>query len=447
MSNALAIAGVTAVLQSLLGSLRNDLVAAMNVDITLSSLAPEDVAQDKNSPPCLNLFLYQVTPNAALRNSNLASVNAAGARVTRPSLALDLHYLLTAYGSADLQAEVLLGYGMQVFHENPVLTRDTVRSVLNPAVPPPAMTIQAALTHAGLADQLELVKLSLSNMNLEELSKLWTALKANFRPSAAYQATVVLIDSGKAATAALPVLSRGTVVAGSVLDPVTHLPISKRESGVQVQGSVLSPFAQIDSFELSSQQPAAVPGDTLTLSGHSLAGIAGQYRLLLSNPKLGISLSAIGPEVAASASDQAVSFVLAIPANSPAGIYSAIMQLNKVGVAAPQLSNVVSLTVAPRFAANPLPTQIALGGASTVTLHPQCLTELRPNQNVSLILGNIEVTAEPFTTPTTTPSFVFNGLQPGKYQVRLRVDGIDSLFIDRSQSPAVFIGPQLTVTP
>jgi hypothetical protein len=109
------------------------------------------VAQYNDSPPCLNLFLYQVTPNTALRNTALPSVNAAGNRIARPPLALDLHYLLTAYGSDDLQAEVLLGYGMQVFHENPVLSRATVRGVLNPPVPP-VPSIYAALTKAGLAE-------------------------------------------------------------------------------------------------------------------------------------------------------------------------------------------------------------------------------------------------------------------------------------------------------
>ena len=47
-----------------------------------------------------------------------------GQRITNPPLALDLHYLLTAYGIAELQAEVLLGYGMQLLHEHPVLGRE-----------------------------------------------------------------------------------------------------------------------------------------------------------------------------------------------------------------------------------------------------------------------------------------------------------------------------------
>jgi hypothetical protein len=40
MSNALAIAGVTAVLQALLDSLKADITAALGAGVTLSSVAP-----------------------------------------------------------------------------------------------------------------------------------------------------------------------------------------------------------------------------------------------------------------------------------------------------------------------------------------------------------------------------------------------------------------------
>ena len=54
------------------------------------------------------------------------------ARSTSPPLALDLHYLLTAYGSADFQAEILLGYAMHLLHERPVLDRAAIRTRARP---------------------------------------------------------------------------------------------------------------------------------------------------------------------------------------------------------------------------------------------------------------------------------------------------------------------------
>ena len=58
----------------------------------------------ERAPPrtnVLNFFLYQVTPNLGWRNADLPSRENGGSRTTYPPLALDLHYLLTAYGSQD----------------------------------------------------------------------------------------------------------------------------------------------------------------------------------------------------------------------------------------------------------------------------------------------------------------------------------------------------------
>ena len=74
----------------------------------------------------INLFLFQATENAGWRNYGLPARAANGDRISNPPLALDLSYLLTAYGSGPLHAEALLGYAMFVLHEMPVLTRDAI---------------------------------------------------------------------------------------------------------------------------------------------------------------------------------------------------------------------------------------------------------------------------------------------------------------------------------
>ena len=80
------------------------------------------------SRPALTLYLYRVTMNEHLRNQPYTG----GSSDEPPPLALDLHYLLTAYGAEELHAEILLGYGMQLLHETPVLTRDAIRRSLAP---------------------------------------------------------------------------------------------------------------------------------------------------------------------------------------------------------------------------------------------------------------------------------------------------------------------------
>src|SRR5215813_15601090 len=131
MSSALAISAVTAVLESLLNSVY---ASAGLGSVTVSALAPDlvqsSLGSDSNSLQ-VNVFLHQVTFNAAWRNVDLPSLAADGrTRVYNPPLALDLHYLLTAYGSEDWQAEALLGHAVQLLFATPVLPRHGIRSTL-----------------------------------------------------------------------------------------------------------------------------------------------------------------------------------------------------------------------------------------------------------------------------------------------------------------------------
>ena len=210
MSNALGIAAVTAVLKDILN---NRAIDASVGNVTVTAKPPDKIKTDTNEETQLNLFLYQVTPNQGWRNVGEPSVGADGAsRLSNPPLALDLHYLLTAYSDEEFKAEVLLGYAMQALHETPVLTREMVRDhfTVDPAgvtgagLPPPLDSLAAG----ELGDQVELVKITPQPLSSEEISKLWTAFGAHYRPTAGYLATVVLIEGRRPTKAALPVKNR-----------------------------------------------------------------------------------------------------------------------------------------------------------------------------------------------------------------------------------------------
>ena len=113
MSSALAIAGVTAVLRDRLndGLVNHNVAGTLGTTVTVSVLPPDRVVPaDGTEASQLNLFLYQVTPNAAWRNQGLPGHSADGSqRLSNPPLALDLHYLLSAYSGGDLHGEILLG--------------------------------------------------------------------------------------------------------------------------------------------------------------------------------------------------------------------------------------------------------------------------------------------------------------------------------------------------
>lgn len=433
MSNALAIAGVTAVLQSTLRSL-HDTFLELGLAPDITAVAPEEVNQKPDAKPCLNLFLYQVTPNSGWRNFDLASRDSAGNRVASPPLALDLHYLMTAYGSGDLQAEVLLGYGMLAFHETPVLTREQIRSVLHPTNPPPPHSIHKGLETTGLADQIEQIKITLAAMNSEELSKLWTALQARYRPTASYLATVVLIEPRQPSYSALPVLSRGPV------DPVTHL-----DHGAFVQTGLVNPVPEITAFVFPGERLVAWLGHDIEVQGFNLDGTDHQLRLTNARHDINQTL-----EPPTSVTPTSVHFTLPDDAaNIPAGTYAAELQLTRAMLPgedpAQRLSNALPLTIAPQIES--LPATAHLDGNGDLTVALTCKPLLRPEQRVSLLLGGIEALAEPFDTSTDSANFAFRAIPVGKYRARLRVDGVDSVIIDRAATPPGFIGPELEVLP
>jgi hypothetical protein len=213
MSTALGIASVTHVLKDLLndGLINNDVATAVG-DVHISTIPPGLVeASSGTTQTQLNLFMYRVSHNLGWNNIAYPSRNASGDLTANPPLALNLHYLLTAFGDSELHAEILLGYGMQLLHEHPVLEREVIRHSLTLATPGNEGTLPENLRQLAtseLADQIELIKLTPEPINMEEISKLWTAFHTKYRPCTAYLATVVLIESNRSTLSPLPVQER-----------------------------------------------------------------------------------------------------------------------------------------------------------------------------------------------------------------------------------------------
>ena len=230
MSTALAIASVTQVLKDLLdnGLIDNDVTGILGGDVTVTCLTPDQVETAKPGESLLNLFMYHVSPNTGWRNERLPSINSSGERMSNPPLALDLHYILSAYSKEELHTEILLGYGMQLLHENPVLAREAVKRSLSV---PGEFTGTGLPVHlrslstSKLDEQVELVKITPEGISTDEMSKLWTAFQSKYRPSAAYMATVVLIESSRSTKTPLPVRERNIYV-----NPIKQPVISKIKS-------------------------------------------------------------------------------------------------------------------------------------------------------------------------------------------------------------------------
>ncbi len=416
MSNALAISGVTAVLQYFLNIVYNEPASPLG-SVLVSAVAP-DIIQAKigsggSSQLQVNIFLHQVTPNAAWRNVELPSAAPDGrTRLKNPPLALDLHYLLTAYAAEDTQAEALLGYALLMLHENPVLPRGQINTALNDL--PSTNPLAGALSSSGLADQIEMIKVTPAILGREEMAWLWTALKSDFRPTFAFDVSVVLIQSPLASSSALPVLSRN---------------ISADAGGPSQLFEVQAPMGQ----------SAAAPGDAVTVTGQALGGAS---LIALNNGRLGIRYPPFPPSAA---TDLSVSFVVPEdPTNLSAGVYSLSVLFTNGSGQVVRSTNSVPLAIAPKILTVPAPTAVTNASGTLVTL--SCDPQALPNQSVSLAMGGTAAPARTFDTPTASLSFQFPTLPAGSYLARLRVDGVDSpVAVNWAATPPTFAGPFIPV--
>lgn len=431
MSNALALASVTAVLRNLLQNALIDQAVStpLGGPVPVSALPPDRIKTGEPEIVQLNLFLYHVAPNAAWRNVALPSHDPRGQRLTNPPLALDLYYLLSAYSRADFEAEILLGYAMQVLHETPVLARDAIRSSLNPPAPGGGLApAVAALAESDLAEQVELIKLTPQSMSTEEIYKLWGAFQTHYRPSVAYQASVVLIEANQPARVPLPVLTRG--------QPNTA---TGRDEGVMVQPSLLPPFPTLLQADPPNQQTAVRMGESLSCAGHHLAG--DQVQVLFRHVRTAQVL-----ELPASAGATAAGFQVQIPPDPPAapldpdsplnpdnwqaGVYGVRARIQRAGKP-DRLTNELPVALTPRVEVT-----AAIAGNDltfTATVSPK----VWKTQQASLVIAERELAAEPIAvdkTATLTFKAKTGDAPSGPQWVRLRVDGIESILVDRSGS-------------
>src|SRR5262245_11093271 len=161
MSNALAVATVTATLKHVL----TIVVQGSGVDSAVVTAVRPDVASGLPAQG-VNVFLYQVSPNAAWRNADTPTRRADGSLLRRPQAALDLYYLFTFYGEdLTFDQQRLLGTVVRHFHATPVLSRAEIAAV---------QAAEPVLITSTLSEQIELVRFTPINFSLEEMSKLWS---------------------------------------------------------------------------------------------------------------------------------------------------------------------------------------------------------------------------------------------------------------------------------
>ncbi len=148
----------------------------------------------------LILYLHHAGPNPAWRNMYDPHVNSSGERFAKAPLVLDLHYMLAAQG-LDLEREALLGVGMSAFHRNGIVPRPMIEALLGAIPVPPAPTkLMEELTGEPLhdpANQPESITVSQQPIDVDQSTKIWSALQSPLRPCAFYLVTTVFLDTGE----------------------------------------------------------------------------------------------------------------------------------------------------------------------------------------------------------------------------------------------------------
>jgi hypothetical protein len=119
----------------------------------------------------LSIFLHRITMNENFRSAT----RLQDAPSKQPSVFLDLHYLLTYWGTSAQAEQTILGWTLQQLQSSPILDR-------------------SVLSGDGGWDPTESVQLAMADLSLEDILRIWDALGPKYRLSVAYLARVVRID-------------------------------------------------------------------------------------------------------------------------------------------------------------------------------------------------------------------------------------------------------------
>ena len=381
MSNYLAVATVTATLQ-------RELQSAIGVDVpgaTATTVRPD--APGHGVPEVgVNIFLYEVAPNAAVRNRDLPARSGNGqTAVQRPALG----------------AQRVLGSVVRHLHSQPLLTRKMIQD---------AVQAHSFLANSNLADAVDFVRFSPLSLSLEELSKLWSVFfQTAYVLSAAYRASLVFIEEE--------------------LTPVTALPVRERQVFVV-------PFQQPFIENVDPQIIAS--GAILTIRGQNLRG---------DETKLKFGDTLVTP---ASADITNAQIKVALPPALQPGVRTAqVIHDFKFGTTQDHRgfeSNVAPFILQPKIT-TALPITIAHGGTLTLDLAPPIGRKQSVALLLNSNANNYSIPSKkPLSDPATSIDFeIPASAVAGDYFARVRVDGAESA-LDVDSNTLEYTGPKVTIT-
>lgn len=392
MSNHLAIATVTATLQRLLqGAIQRDVDGAR-----VTTLTPNNIGSSTPESG-VNVFLYQIAPNSALRNGDTAAFRSKKGPARRQS-SLDLFYMLSAYGNhAELEPQRLLGSVVRTLSDKTVFTPDMIDEAIVDA---------AFLTESDLTAQTQQITISPVEIDTDGLSKIWsTFFQAPYALSLVYKVRAVVID-GETTQRALPVRERHL---GRIM-PFPHQPILEK---VIAQAGARSP--------IEAETPLRIVGRLLQGQQTRVKiGAAETAPDSITHTEITLSLSDVPPSAlrAGVQTVQVVHYLSEQPQTAPVSS-NAIPFVLRPTLTSVQVTGLEGIDDDPRMGTLQVSTQLAVA----------------PEQRVVVALNEWSVDTPAtylFEAPVRTEGthslmIPFEGVKPGDYLIRLQIDGADSL--------------------
>ena len=126
----------------------------------------------------IGLYLWRITPGGSLRN--LPPRTGLDGRRYRPSMPIDLHYLLIAYARDAFKQHRLLGWAIRTIEDTPLLHA----SLLNQYGP-----------ETDTFHENEFADVLFETVTIQDMSSIWDAAKTQIQPCIAYVVRMVGLDS------------------------------------------------------------------------------------------------------------------------------------------------------------------------------------------------------------------------------------------------------------
>jgi hypothetical protein len=440
MSNFLAIATVTATLQRILQA-----VVQLDVPGARVTTVRPDASGSGTPEVGVNIYLYQATPNPAWRNYDLRNRRPKGELIKQAQAGLDLYYIMTFYGNeVELEPQRLLGSAVRTIVDYPILTPEMIRETANN----PTFSF---LANSTLDKQVERVTIVPTNMNTEELSKIWSVFfQSPYVLSFACQGGAVLIEGQRQSGRPLPIRRREfytTPSQPSIFQIVSEAGVNQpvvASSSLTIRGQSLNPQISDEQLqELESNKP-----------------------LVRSKPQVKIGETRVTPD---NVRENEISLELSsLSAEEKNSLRAGIQSLQIVYSIAPKRveseperivgSNVMPFVLCPTIAEVEVE-DLEDNGDETYSAKVKARIDLTVGgEQRVLIFLNERSTSNPAayifeansrTNNSTLVTFPIRDVKEGDYLVRLQIDGAESpLNVDvnsESETYEQFVSPAVTI--